>query len=118
MSPTRMVINHEGINLTVERTSQGPDGEFTATEKFTLDGKECTNPFFGNNTRKSVVKWAADSKSLVFNHTMTFERDGETRQFNTTETWKYNEADKTLSTESVFNTPNGEMKMLTVYDKK
>jgi hypothetical protein len=57
MAPVSMVITQEGINLTVERTSNGPDGdEFKSTAKFTTDGKECSNTMFRDNVRKSIVK--------------------------------------------------------------
>jgi hypothetical protein len=73
---------------------------------------------FGDNIRKSLVTWSADKKSLVFSHTMNFERDGQSMEMKSTETWKINESDKTLAIESVFNTPNGEMRRTNVYDKK
>jgi hypothetical protein len=118
MAPVSMVITQEGINLTVERTSNGPNGdEFKSTAKFTTDGKECSNTMFRDNVRKSIVKWSPDKKSLMFDHSMTFERDGQTNEFKSSETWKLN-ADKTLAVETVFNTPNGEMKSTNVYDKK
>ena len=119
MAATSMVITQDGNNLTIDRTSQGPNGEdFKSTSKFTLDGKECVNTVFGNNTMKSIVTWSADKKSLGFAHTMNFERDGQTNEFKSSETWKINDADKTMAIETVFNGPNGEMKITNVYDKK
>jgi hypothetical protein len=49
---------------------------------------------------------------------MNFERDGQTNEFKSSETWKINDSDKTLVIETVFNGPNGEMKSTNVYDKK
>jgi hypothetical protein len=119
MGASLYVITQDGNNLSVESTRPGRDGqEMKSTSKFTLDGKECSNPAFGNTMRKSVVKWSADGKSLTFSHIMNFERDGETTEFKSTETWKINEADKTLVLETVMNTPNGEMKTTNVYNKK
>jgi hypothetical protein len=117
-APTELVVNHSGVNLDIESTMNGPNGEFKSSSKYTSDGKECSNTAFGDNIRKSVVKWSDDGKSLIFSHTMNFERDGQSMEFKSTETWKINDADKTLSIESVFNTPNGEMKRTNVYDKK
>ena len=113
MAATSMTITQDGNNLTVDRTSQGPDGEMKTTSKFTLDGKECVNTIFGDNTRKSVVTWSADGKALNFAHTMNFNG----QEFKSTESWKIND-DKTLAIETVFNGPNGEMKATNVYDKK
>jgi hypothetical protein len=119
MAATMMTITQDGNNLTVERTAKNQDGEdFKSTYKFTLDGKECVNTIFGNNTRKSIVTWAADKKSLDFAHIMSFERDGQTNEFKSSETWRFNDTDKTLSINTVFNGPNGEIKATNVYDKK
>jgi hypothetical protein len=119
MGAGSFVIKQEGNNLTVERTSPGMDGaEMKTTSKFTLDGKECSNVAFGSATRKSIVKWSADGKSLSFSHVMNFDMNGETTEIKSSEIWKLNEADKTLIMDTVFNSPNGEMKSTNVYDKK
>jgi hypothetical protein len=119
MGANLYVITQDGNNLTVESTRAGRDGqEMKTTAKYTLDGKECSNTVFGTNVQKSVVTWSADGKSLTFSNTMSFERDGTTTEFKSTQTWKINEADKTFVLESVMNTPNGEMKTSNVYDKK
>ena len=117
-APTQLVVNQSGTNLDIEGTSNGPNGEFKSSSKYTTDGKECSNTAFGDNIRKSVVNWTSDGKSLVFSHTMNFERDGQSLEMKSTETWKINDSDKTLAIESVFNTPNGEMRRTNVYDKK
>lgn len=117
-APSKMVITQDGINLTVENTSVRQGGEeFKSTVKYTLDGKECVNPVF-NSSRKSMVKWSEDSKVLAFSHSMTFERDGNSQEFKTSEIWKYNETDKTLTVETSFTGPDGEIKNANVYDKK
>ncbi|MGB4293417.1 MAG: hypothetical protein WBJ37_11130 [Bacteroidales bacterium] len=113
-APTTINITHNGNELSVQSTMQGPDGDFTFNSKYTLDGKECSNVLFQENVRKSVVQWSADKKSLTFTHTMNFNGN----EFKSTETWTLNETDKTLAIENVFNTPNGEMRMTNVYDKK
>jgi hypothetical protein len=117
-APALLAVNHSGTNIDIESTSNGPNGEFKSNSKYTTDGKECSNTMFGDNIRKSLVTWSADKKSLVFSHTMNFERDGQSMEMKSTETWKINESDKTLAIESVFNTPNGEMRRTNVYDKK
>lgn len=116
---SQMVVTQDGNNLTNESTRKNRDGEdVKSTSKYTLDGKECSNPAgFGNSTRKSVVTWSADGKTLGFAHTSNFEMNGETREFKSSESWKLND-DKTLAVETVFNGPNGETKMTNVYDKK
>lgn len=119
MGASLMVITQDGNNLSVESTRKNQNGEdVKSTYKYTLDGKECVNTIFGNNTRKSIVTWSADGMSLNFAHTMNFERDGQTNEFKSTEAWKINNTDKTLVIDMVFNGPNGEMKTSNIYDKK
>jgi hypothetical protein len=119
MGAGTLVVTQEGINLTVDRTSRGPDGnDMKTTSKFTLDGKACVNTVFGNNTRSSNVTWSADGKILNFAHTMKFEMDGQSNEFKSSEALRINDSDKTLVIETVFNGPNGEMKATNVYDKK
>jgi len=119
MGASMMTIAQDGNNLSVESTRKNRDGEdVKSTAKFTLDGKECTNPAgFGNSTRKSVLSWSADGKVLNFAHSMTFERNGETQEFKNSETWKLND-DKTLSIETIMNFQGEERKITNVYDKK
>jgi hypothetical protein len=119
MAPNLMTVTQDGNILTVESSRPNMDGEnVKSTVKYTLDGKECTNPAgFGNSTRKSVVTWSADGKSLNFVHTMKFDRDGETTEFKTSEVWKMN-ADKTLSVETSMNFQGQDNKTVNVYDKK
>lgn len=113
-APATLVINHNGNDLSVQSTMPGPEGDFSFNSKYTLDGKECANVLFQDNIRKSVVQWSGDGKTLTFSHTMNFNGN----EFKSTENWKLNAADKTLAIESIFNTPNGQMKMTNVYDKK
>jgi hypothetical protein len=117
-APSLMVITQEGNNLTVESTRKNQDGEeVKGTAKYTLDGKECSNPGFGNNARKSVLTWSSDGKTLNFSHSSKFDRNGETTEFKYTETWKIN-ADKTLAVETTMNFQGQENKTTNVYDKK
>jgi hypothetical protein len=119
MSPSAMTITQEAINLNVESTRKNRDGEdVKSTAKFTLDGKECSNAGgFGNSTRKSVLTWSTDGKTLNFAHSMTFDMNGETQEFKNTESWKLTD-DKTLSVETIMNFNGEEMKTINVYDKK
>jgi hypothetical protein len=120
MGASLMVITQDGNNMSVESTRKNRDGDdVKSTSKFTMDGKECSNPAgFGNSTRKSIVTWSADGKTLSFAHTMSFERDGQTNEFKSAEAWKINNTDKTIVIDMVFNGPNGEMKTTNIYDKK
>jgi hypothetical protein len=113
-SASLMLITQDANNLSYESTRKNQNGEdVKSTLKFTLDGKECVNPWFGNSTRKSVLTWSADGKALNFAHTMNF-NDNEMKQ---TESWKLND-DKTLSVETVMNFQGEERKTTNIYDKK
>jgi hypothetical protein len=114
MGASLMVITPEGNNLSYESTRKNQDGEdVKSTLKFTLDGKECVNPSFGNSTRKSIVTWSADGKILNFAHTMNFQDN----EFKSTESWKLND-NKTLSVETIMNFQGEERKITNIYDKK
>lgn len=119
MGASLMTITQDAVNLNVESTRKNRDGEdVKSPAKFTLDGKECTNPGgFGNSTRNSVVTWSADGKTLNFAHSMKFDMNGETQEFKNTESWKLND-DKTLSIETIMNFNGEERKTTNVYDKK
>ena len=115
---TSMVVTQEGNTLAVESTMPGRDGgEMKTSSKYNLDGTLSENPMF-NTTRKSTVAWSADKTSLIITSTMTFERDGESREMKTTETWKLTEGGKVLMLESVRPGRDGEMKTTVAYDKK
>ena len=113
-----MVVTQAGNVLTVESTMPGRDGgEMKTTSKYNLDGTASENPMF-NTTRKSTVAWSADKASMTIASTMTFERDGESREMKSTETWKLTEGGKVLMLESVRPGRDGEMKITVAYDKK
>ena len=116
---TAMVVAQEGNTLSVESTMPGRDGgEMKTTSKYNLDGSVNENPMF-NTTRKSTVAWSADKTSLTIASTMTFERDGQSREIKSSETWKLAEGGKVLMIENVrLNRDGGEMKTTVAYDKK
>lgn len=115
---TTMVVTQAGNVLTVESTMPGRDGgEMKTTSKYNLDGTVSENPMC-NTTRKSTVAWSADKASMTIASTMTFERDGESREMKSTETWKLTEGGKVLMLESVRPGRDGEMKITVAYDKK
>lgn len=103
--------------LTVERTRTGQDGQSTTTTaKYTLDGKESVNAM-GRGESKSTATWSSDGKLLTIITTRTMERDGQSTEMKTTETWSLT-SPAILSIVSTMNTPNGERKTTMVYDKK
>lgn len=118
MGATKMTATQDDLKLSLERTYKGRDGEdVTSKEVFTLDGKECENLFFQTMKRKSIATWSADGKVLTINSVTAFERDGETTEMKSSETWKLSYNLSELHIESSFTSPNGDMKSTLVYDK-
>jgi len=119
MAATSLVVIHDGNSFSVERTQPTPDGsEMKSSEKYTLDGKENINPGMMDSKVKSLVTWAKDRKGLNFDKTISMERDGDKMEFKSTESWTLSSDGKTLSIDSTFSSPMGEMKTTLVYDKK
>lgn len=118
MGATKMKAIQTEMSLNLDRTFSGRDGEeIVSKETFTLDGKECENLFFQNMKRKSVVTWSTDGKILTISSTTLFERDGETMEMKSSETFKLSDDGKELQVEVSFNTPNGDMKSTVVYNR-
>ncbi len=112
-----LTVSQDANLLTVERTRQGRDGQtMNITSKYTLDGKESVNTM-GMGESKSSATWSADGKSLSIVTKMAFERDGQSMEFTTTETWTLN-SPASLTIVSKRNTPNGEITTKMAYDKK
>jgi|WetSurMetagenome_2_1015567.scaffolds.fasta_scaffold01561_7 hypothetical protein len=119
MAATALTVVQQGNTLSIDRTQPSMDGnEMKSSEKYTLDGKESTNPGMMGSTTKSVVTWTKDQKALSFVKNTSMERDGEKMEFKATEAWALSADGSTLTIESVFNSPMGEMKTTLVYSKK
>lgn len=64
-APKELVIIQKGNDLSVESHSAFQDRDFTRTNKYTLDGKECLNAGFRDTEVKSTAVWSNDKKSLT-----------------------------------------------------
>ncbi len=115
---TKMVVTQDELKLSSDRTYKGRDGEeISAKEIITLDGKECENVIFGDFKKKSTASWSADGKVLTINGIMVFDANGESMEMKSVEIWKLSDDARTLTQESSFSTPNGDMKSTNVYEK-
>lgn len=118
MGATKMTATQDDQKLSLERTYKGRDGEdVISKEVYTFDGKESENLFFQTMKRKSIATWSADGKVLTINSVTLFERDGETTEMKSSETWKLSDNLSELQMEASFTSPNGDMKSTLVYDK-
>ena len=117
MRSPELVVVQEGNNLTYERTFTTRDGEERKNSlALTLDGKESTD----ESQRRTVIastSWAEDG-SLIIKSQMKINRQGETMEINTRETWKLEKTGKTLTIEYAASSSRGERSATLVYDLK
>jgi len=105
-------IEHSDPGLTVtQATSGGPQGDQTATMKYSTDGKETINQFMGNDV-KSKANW--EGNALVIAMTADFGGN----QIKLTNKWTLSEDGKTLTDASHIALPQGEFDMTYVLTKK
>ena len=105
-------------DITIARTTPGFNGgdPVTTTLTLTFDGKVTESEGFGGSKRKSTASWSADGSTLTVNTSTTFERDGQTSEFKSTETWTLTK-DGLLSVVTHSNSPRGESTTKAVYKK-
>jgi hypothetical protein len=77
MAPREIIITQKDNDLAVEKHSSFQDQEFTTTDKFTLDGKECVNTGWQDSQKKSTVAWADDKQSLKITSKLNIGDGGE-----------------------------------------
>jgi hypothetical protein len=104
--------------ITITRTTPGFQGgdPVTTTITLTYDGKVTESEGFGGAKRKSTAKWSEDGQALTVNNTTIFERDGQTSEFKSTETWTLTK-DGFLSVVTYSNSPRGESTTKAIYKK-
>jgi hypothetical protein len=104
--------------ITITRTTPGFNGGDPVTTTVTLmyDGKVTESEGFGGAKRKSTAKWSGDGQTLTVNNTIVFERDGQTSEFKSTETWTMTK-DGLLSVVTQSNSPRGESTTKAIYTK-
>jgi hypothetical protein len=115
-TPTAIKVDQKADNVTIAKTRPGFNGGDPVTTSMTLtfDGKETETTGFGNSKTKSTAKWS-DDQTLVINNTTSFERNGQTSEFKSTETWTLK--DGLLSVVTVSNSQRGETTVKAMYDK-
>lgn len=118
MAAAKMKVTGEGESITIERTSNTPDGETaTTSEKLTFDGKAAESTVFGGAKKSSVATWSANGEEMTINSTMVFERDGQSFEIKSTEVWKLLDGGKTLSIDYTSVSQRGTTNQTFVYDK-
>jgi hypothetical protein len=111
-------VEQKENEITIARTTPGFNGgdPVTSTVTLTFDGKVIESEGFGGSKRKSTAKWSDDGLTLTVNNTTIFERDGQTNEFKSTETWTVTK-DGLLSVVTNSNSPAGERTTKAIYKK-
>jgi hypothetical protein len=110
-------VDQKENDITISRTSPGFNGgePVTRTATITYDGKVSESTGFGGSKIKSTGKWSDDGQSFTINSSFVFERNGQSNEIKTTETWTLK--DGMLSLVSDSSTPNGDISTTAVYGK-
>ncbi len=111
MAPKEIIIVHKGNDLSVETHSEWQGQEFTQTNKYTTDGKECINTGFMDTEVKSTVNWSDDKKSMKILSKVPMQ--GETM----TITAVYKMDGTSMVIEASASSSYGDMSETQVYDK-
>lgn len=113
--PRSLKVEQKENTITITRTTPGFNGGDPVTTSVTLsyDGKITESEGFGGSKRKSTAKWSDDGLTLTVNNTITFERDGQTNEFKSTETWTTKDGLLSIVTHS--NSPRGETTTKAIY---
>ena len=118
MAPQKIKVTSEGETVTIERTSNTPNGETVSTsEKLTFDGKAAESTVFGSAKRSSVGSWSSSGEEMTIASTISGERNGQTFEIKTTEVWKLSDGGKTLTIDYTSVSQRGTNNQTFVYDK-
>lgn len=113
----KIVIEQHKDDMTMRRTGQGPSGAMEVNEKYTFDGKESKNPFFGNNVKTSVVTWV-DKKILTIKSNASFTTDDASLvEISVEENYSLSDDGKTLTIAYASSSSFGDIKQTQVYNK-
>ncbi len=105
-------------DITISRTTPGFNGGDPVTTTFTVtyDGKVTESTGFGGSKRKSTGKWSDDEQTFTISSVMVFERNGESMEIKSTETWSLTK-EGLLSVVTQTSSSRGESTTKAVYSK-
>lgn len=111
-------VDQKENQITISRTTPGFNGgdPVTSTVTLTYDGNVTESEGFGGSKRKTTASWSGDGSTLTINNTTSFERDGQTNEFKSSETWTLTK-DGMLSVVTLSNSPAGERTTKAIYKK-
>ena len=115
---SKIMIEQKTDVVSLAKTANNFQGEeATTTEILSFDGKETESLVFGSAKRKAKLKWSSDGQNMLVSATIAFEREGQTFDISSTETWSLSSDGKTLTVVSNITTPQGEISIKAAYDK-
>jgi hypothetical protein len=118
MAALKLTIAQDDKEISIDRfVSSEFRGDYTTTDKVTLDGKETVNSSdFGD--RKLTATFSEDGKSLTIKSAMEMNREGETFQINTTEVWTLSDDGAVLKIDQTRTSPRGDRQSILYYNKE
>ena len=115
---SKIVIEQKADAVSLAKTATNFQGEeATTTEVLSFDGKEAESLVFGTAKRKAKLKWSADGQNMLVSASIAFERQGQSFDITSTETWALSADGKTLTVSTNLATPQGEISTKAVYEK-
>lgn len=113
MAPNSLVVDQSKKALSIQRNSSWQGQDFSTTDTFTLDGKECENVGFMDMVKKSTADWNDDKKSIKITSTIEMQ-DGS--DMTITENLSLDGENLVLHTSA--SSSYGEMSEVFVFDKQ
>ncbi len=115
--PVTIQVDQKDNFITLQRTYQREyEDDIVDSLSFTLDGKENESRIW-NSPRIITARWSEDQKELTIKTKITFTRDGQESEMNSTDKWTLQEEGQQLSRNFTIEGPMGEMKAVYVYTK-
>jgi len=112
IAPKDMTVVQKGNDLSYEKHSEWQGQEFTISDKFTLDGKECVNKGWMDTEKKSTAEWSDDKKSVKITSKIPMQNETMT----VIEVYKMEDGNLVL--ESKASSSYGDLEETQVFEKK
>jgi hypothetical protein len=113
LAPSDAVITQSGNDFSIEKHANYQGTDYTISEKYSLDGKECINESFQGSKKKSTAVWDENKQSLTVKSTLPMQ-DG--TEVTVTEIYKMKGSD--LEVKSLASSSYGDLDETIVYEKQ
>lgn len=113
LAPTDIAIKQAGNDISVEKIANFQGTDYTTSDKYTLDGKECINEGFQGTSKKSTAAWDQNKVILTVKSKLPMQ-DGTDVSITEVYTLK----DGNLEIKSYASSSYGDLDETMVYDKQ